>query len=64
MPYQCSRFTLLRGQSQPLVDYHHLFSPAVTKLSPGVEAWAAFRQLPLSDVEFRTIENNIAPYLQ
>ena len=28
------------------------------------EAWAAFRQLPLSDVEFRTIENNIAPYMR
>ena len=28
------------------------------------EAWAAFRQLPLSDAEFRTISNNIAPYMQ
>lgn len=28
------------------------------------EAWRAFRQLPLSDAEFRTIENNIAPYLR
>jgi len=28
------------------------------------EAWAAFRQLPLSDAEFRTIENNIAPYMR
>jgi predicted TIM-barrel fold metal-dependent hydrolase len=27
-------------------------------------AWAAFRKLPLSDVEFRTIENNIAPYMK
>jgi predicted TIM-barrel fold metal-dependent hydrolase len=28
------------------------------------EAWAAFRKLPLSDVEFRTIESNIAPYMK
>ena len=28
------------------------------------EAWAAFRQLPLSDAEFRTIQNNIAPYMR
>ncbi|OLC02432.1 MAG: hypothetical protein AUH78_12295 [Gemmatimonadetes bacterium 13_1_40CM_4_69_8] len=28
------------------------------------EGWAAFRQLPLSDAEFRTIENNIAPYMR
>jgi predicted TIM-barrel fold metal-dependent hydrolase len=28
------------------------------------EAWAAFRRLPLSDVEFRTIENNVAPYMK
>jgi predicted TIM-barrel fold metal-dependent hydrolase len=27
------------------------------------EAWAAFRQLPLSEVEFRTIEDNVAPYM-
>lgn len=24
--------------------------------------WAAFRKLPLTDAEFRTIENNVAPY--
>jgi predicted TIM-barrel fold metal-dependent hydrolase len=28
------------------------------------EAWAAFRKVPLSDAEFRTIENNVAPYLR
>ena len=28
------------------------------------EAWAVFRQLPLSDEEFRTIRGNIAPYLR
>lgn len=28
------------------------------------EAWAAFLQLPLSDAEFHTIANNIAPYMQ
>jgi len=27
------------------------------------EAWAAFRHLPLSDAEFRTIETNQAPYM-
>jgi predicted TIM-barrel fold metal-dependent hydrolase len=28
------------------------------------QAWADFRTLPLSEVEFRTIENNIAPYMR
>jgi predicted TIM-barrel fold metal-dependent hydrolase len=28
------------------------------------EAWRAFRKLPLSDIEFRTIETNLAPYLR
>jgi predicted TIM-barrel fold metal-dependent hydrolase len=28
------------------------------------KAWTAFRQLPLSDAEFRTIENNIAPHMR
>jgi predicted TIM-barrel fold metal-dependent hydrolase len=28
------------------------------------EAWAAFRQLPLSEAEFLTIANNIAPYMR
>ncbi len=28
------------------------------------EVWAAFRQLPLSDDEFHTIESNIAPYMK
>ncbi len=32
-------------------------------LSPH-DAWAAFRQLPLSDEEFRTVENNIVPYMR
>jgi predicted TIM-barrel fold metal-dependent hydrolase len=26
--------------------------------------WAAFRQLPLTDAEFRTVENNVAPYMR
>jgi len=26
--------------------------------------WAAFRKLPLTDAEFRTIENNVAPYVR
>lgn len=28
------------------------------------QAWTAFRRLPLSDAEFRTIENNIVPYMR
>ena len=28
------------------------------------EAWLAFRKLPLSDSEFRTIANNVAPYMR
>jgi predicted TIM-barrel fold metal-dependent hydrolase len=28
------------------------------------EHWTRFRQLPLSDTEFRTIEGNIAPYMK
>jgi len=28
------------------------------------EYWAQFRQLPLSDAEFRTIEENVAPYMK
>lgn len=28
------------------------------------EAWAAFRQLPLSDAEFRVVESNEAPYMR
>ncbi|HLK63363.1 MAG TPA: amidohydrolase family protein [Bryobacteraceae bacterium] len=28
------------------------------------EQWTRFRQLPLSDAEFRTIEGNIAPYMK
>ena len=31
---------------------------------PPREAWAAFRTLPLSDQEFRTIAGNIAPYMR
>jgi predicted TIM-barrel fold metal-dependent hydrolase len=31
---------------------------------PPREAWAAFRKLPLSDQEFRTIASNIAPYMR
>ena len=28
------------------------------------EAWLAFRKLPLSESEFRTIANNVAPYMR
>ncbi len=31
---------------------------------PPREAWAAFRRLPLSESEFQTIANNVAPYLR
>jgi uncharacterized protein len=31
---------------------------------PPREAWAAFRQLPLTDEEFRTIAANVAPYMR
>jgi predicted TIM-barrel fold metal-dependent hydrolase len=36
---------------------------AATNLIPR-EAWAAFRQLPLSDAEFNTIGSNLAPYMR
>jgi len=29
-----------------------------------LDAWAAFRRLPLSDDEFQVIESNIAPYMR
>lgn len=35
----------------------------VGNLAPR-EAWAAFRELPLSDEEFRTVENNVVPYMK
>jgi hypothetical protein len=28
------------------------------------EAWATFRQLPLTEAEFKAIANNIAPYMR
>jgi hypothetical protein len=28
------------------------------------DAWAAFRKLPLTDAEFRTIATNVAPYMK
>jgi uncharacterized protein len=31
---------------------------------PPREGWAAFRRVPLSDSEFRTIANNVAPWLR
>jgi len=31
---------------------------------PPRQGWAAFRQLPLSEAEFTTIANNIAPYMR
>src|SRR5438445_2022934 len=43
-------FTSLHAQSQPLVDYHqHLFSPAVTKLSPGLKSIDARDLIALLD---------------
>jgi uncharacterized protein len=36
---------------------------AVGELTPQ-KAWGAFRQLPLSEAEFRVIESNIAPYMR
>jgi predicted TIM-barrel fold metal-dependent hydrolase len=39
-------------------------SDGTTDLLRPREAWAAFRQLPLSDTEFRTIESNAAPYMR
>jgi uncharacterized protein len=38
-------------------------TPTGANLMPR-EAWAAFRQLPLTDAEFHTIANNIAPYMK
>jgi predicted TIM-barrel fold metal-dependent hydrolase len=32
--------------------------------APPREAWAAFRKLPLTEAEFRTIAANVAPYLR
>jgi predicted TIM-barrel fold metal-dependent hydrolase len=37
---------------------------AVAPNVPPREAWAAFRQLPLTDAEFRTIATNVAPYMR
>jgi uncharacterized protein len=31
---------------------------------PPRQGWAAFRQLPLSEAEFRAIANNVAPYMR
>ena len=28
------------------------------------QGWAAFRELPLTDAEFRTIASNVAPYMK
>jgi len=38
-------------------------SAAAGGLAPR-EAWAAFRTLPLTDAEFRTIATNVAPYMR
>ncbi|HEX2569388.1 MAG TPA: amidohydrolase family protein [Polyangia bacterium] len=46
---------------------HVLFAsdwvPGSTKDTPSV-AWEAFRRLPLSEDEFRTVAGNVAPYLR
>jgi hypothetical protein len=39
-------------------------SDGTTDLLEPRDAWAAFRQLPLSNEEFRTIGSNVAPYLR
>lgn len=40
-------------------------SDSGTAVIPGPrEAWAFFRQLPLTDAEFRTIAGNVAPYMR
>ena len=39
-------------------------SDGTTDLLRPREAWAAFRQLPLSDAEFRIIVSNVAPYMR
>jgi uncharacterized protein len=39
-------------------------SDAPTSGNSPSEAWAAFRTLPLTDEEFRTIEQNLAPYMR
>jgi predicted TIM-barrel fold metal-dependent hydrolase len=31
---------------------------------PPWQAWVAFRQLPLSEAEFRVIAGNVAPYMR
>jgi predicted TIM-barrel fold metal-dependent hydrolase len=31
---------------------------------PPRQAWAAFRQLPLTDAEFKKIAENVAPYMR
>ncbi|HEY3038722.1 MAG TPA: amidohydrolase family protein [Pyrinomonadaceae bacterium] len=38
-------------------------APAGGNLAPR-EGWAAFRQLPLTDKEFKTIAENVAPYMR
>jgi predicted TIM-barrel fold metal-dependent hydrolase len=38
-------------------------TPSGGNLMPR-EGWAAFRQLPLTEAEFRTIAGNLAPYLR
>jgi len=39
-------------------------SDAATPGNTPREGWAAFRKLPLTDAEFRTIANNIPPYMR
>jgi predicted TIM-barrel fold metal-dependent hydrolase len=39
-------------------------SDAATPGNSPREGWATFRKLPLSDAEFRTIANNIPPYMR
>ncbi|MCI0456067.1 MAG: amidohydrolase family protein [Gemmataceae bacterium] len=39
-------------------------SDAATPDNPPREGWAKFRKLPLSEAEFRTIANNVPPYLR
>jgi predicted TIM-barrel fold metal-dependent hydrolase len=39
-------------------------SDAATPANLPRTAWGAFRELPLTDAEFRSIENNVAPYMR
>lgn len=39
-------------------------SDAAVPGNPPARGWSAFHQLPLTDAEFRTIANNVTPYMR